>query len=314
MSNTFSINRNKAKYPVILLFGPTGVGKTEILIQEFASGYEVISADSMQVYRGLDIGTAKPDARERSAVAHHLIDIKEPFEQFQVGEFVRLADSCVQAVSSRGNIPILSGGTAFYFKHFLFGLPAAPKADYELRQSLQKELEREGLSRMCARLRQVDPESASRISSQDAYRILRALEVYESSGRPLSHYRMPEKIRDHLSPVIIGLRRSREELAARIDRRVRSMVSAGLCREVQQLLKQGASPAWPGMKGIGYREFFTYRDSGEQSLEVLVREIADHSKKYAKQQMTFFRSLPGVHWLHPDERTAIRALAPGRGR
>jgi len=312
VSNTFSINRNKVKHPVLLLFGPTGVGKTEILIQEFSSGYEVISADSMQVYRGLDIGTAKPDARERSAVPHHLIDIREPFEQFQVGDFVRLADSCMQAVTRRGNIPILSGGTAYYFKHFLFGLPGTPKADADLRRTLQAELEREGLPRMFERLKQRDPESARRISPEDAHRILRALEVYDSSGRPLSAYRIRENIREHIDPVTIGLWRDQKDLHARIDRRVRCMFAEGLYQELQQLLSQGASPSWPGMKGIGYREFFVFRDSGEQSLAMLAREIAENSKRYAKQQMTFFRNLPGVHWLHPDERKAIRSLAPGQ--
>lgn len=311
MWNTSSKNPINASWPVkvILLFGPTGVGKTEVLTRLFSRGCEVISADAFQVYRGLDIGTAKPSAGERTLLPHHLIDIKEPDEQFTVGEFVRLADEKTREIASRGRTPVLSGGTAYYFKHYLFGLPSAPPSSQAVRKQLRQEMRTQGSEALYRRLKEVDPQAAGSISPQDSYRIQRALEVYETSGKPLSSFSVPETVRAHLDPVIIGLYRDQQELHARIERRADQMMSTGLYGEVRKLMRSGAKANWPAMKGIGYREFFLFQDSGEYSLHSAARLIAGNTKKYAKQQMTFFRSLPDVQWVRPEEDHLISTLA-----
>lgn len=295
---------------MVLLFGPTGVGKTELLLSSFSCGYEVISADSMQVYRGLDIGTAKPGPEERRRIPHHLIDILEPYEQFNVGDFVRLADKLTAEIASRGHIPVISGGTAYYFKHFLFGLPGTGSPKPGVRKMLQRQLKERGLQHMYSLLEAGDPDTAQNVSPNDAYRILRALEVLHSSGTPLSRCRIPDTVRSHIDPVIIGLTRSRDELARRISSRAALMMQRGLYHEVRCLMRRGAAPDWPGMRGIGYREFFMLRETGELSLSSAEDLIARNSRKYARQQLTFFRSLPGVKWYHPDEASAVRSAVP----
>ena len=293
---------------VVVIFGPTAVGKTELLFRRFSRGCEVVSADSLQVYRGLDIGTAKPSPYQQSLLPHHCIDIREPYEQFTVGDFVRLADRLCNEITSRGNIPLISGGTAYYLKHFLYGLPGAPPGDAEVRSRLQEELRLNGLASLYRELELLDPESASRIAPADAYRITRALEVCRCSGRPLSSFRVPECVRDRLDPVVIGLTREPKELRRRIAQRVKMMMDQGLVREMQQLMRSGATSAWPAMKGIGYREFFLSRHSGEYSLRDTEQQVRAHTVRYAKQQMTFFRSISRTVWIHPDDDRSLSKL------
>lgn len=293
---------------VVVLFGPTAVGKTELLLRLFSRGYEVVSADSLQVYRGLDIGTAKPSPGERSKLPHHCIDIREPHEQFTVGDFVHLADSLCEEITARGRIPVVSGGTAYYLKHFLYGLPQTPPVDEQVRNALQEELAARGAEALYKELQIRDPKTASRTAMADTYRITRALEVCRSTGRTLSSFRMPESVRDHLDPVVIGLKREPDELRRRISQRVEAMMRQGLVQEVQHLMRQGAASSWPAMKGIGYREFFLLKYSGECSLKDITRQIDVHTARYAKQQMTFFRSLDETVWVHPDDDCKISAL------
>jgi len=283
---------------VVLLFGPTGVGKTELIRNLWGGDFEVISADSMQVYRGMDIGTAKPDPALREQVPHHLIDIRNPNEQFNLGDFIRLADEAVIDILKRGRLPVVSGGTAYYFKHFLYGLPEAPSSDPHIRAELAEKTEKEGLEPLRSMLRRVDPLSAERIDDNDAYRIQRALEVYMSSGRPLSSFKVPRETRVGLDTLIIGLTRPREELYRRIDRRVEEMFETGLRGEVESLRKAGYTSGDPGMKAIGYREFF------EGNQDPLPR-IQAASRRYAKRQLTFFRALPGTIWMNPDDREEV---------
>ena len=293
---------------LIFLFGPTGVGKTALLEQVFASGYEVVNADSKQIYRHLDIGSAKPEPAILQRIPHHLIDILEPWEPFSVGDFVKLADEACSHIQASGNIPIICGGTAYYFKHFYFGLPEAPKSDPQVR-SLVAELARvHGLDWCHQRLREVDPVSAEKIHPADAYRITRALEVYETAGRPLSSFTLPSVARNGLKPLIIGLHRERDELELRIEHRVASMFEQGLEQEFSHLLSIGAKADWPGMQGIGYREFFLTMERDDLSKDDIARHIVRNSRLYAKRQMTFFRSLPHVHWVHPDNLAVIRSL------
>ena len=224
---------------MVLLFGPTGVGKTAVLETLSPGTFEVVSADSMQVYRGMDIGTAKPAAELLHRLPHHLIDICDPSEQFHLGEFVRLADKAVKEILARGSVPIISGGTAYYFKHFLYGLPAVPPGDPDQRHEIEAEAKQVGNTEMLRRLAEVDPPSAARISENDRYRIVRALEVFRTAGRPLSSFPPPTTLRPGLKPLIIGLSRPREELYRRIDRRVEEMIRQGLAAEVEKLRTQG---------------------------------------------------------------------------
>lgn len=293
---------------LIFLFGPTGVGKTALLERLFASRFQVVNADSKQIYRHLDIGSAKPEPSLMRRIPHHLIDIKEPWESFSVGEFVRLADDACDKIRISGDIPVICGGTAYYFKHFYYGMPASPKSDPHIRAKIADLAKERGLAWCHAYLEQVDPVSARRIHPSDLYRITRALEVYQSSGKPLSSFTVPTQARDGMRPLIIGLRREREELDARIETRVAQMFDRGLEREIQALRTMGARPEWPGMQGIGYREFFMAEEHPGWDPAEIARQIVRNSRLYAKRQMTFFRSLPEVRWVHPDDLGTIGAM------
>lgn len=274
----------------------------------FASGYEVVNADSKQIYRHLDIGSAKPEPAILQRIPHHLIDIREPWEPFSVGDFVKLADEACAKIRAAGKIPIICGGTAYYFKHFYFGLPEAPKSDPQIRSQVAEIARIHGLAWCHQRLREIDPVSAEKIHPADAYRITRALEVYETAGRPLSSFTLPTVARNGMNPLIIGLHRERDELEQRIERRVAHMFDQGLEQEFSHLVDMGAKPDWPGMKGIGYREFFMANEHGGMAKDDIARHIVRNSRMYAKRQMTFFRSLPHVHWVHPDNLESIRSL------
>jgi len=281
---------------VVFLFGPTGVGKTALIEGMNPDRYEVISADSMQVYRGMDIGTAKPDPTLLSRLPHYLIDIRDPDEQFHLGSFLTLADAAAREISARGKLPVISGGTAYYFKHFLFGLPEAPPSDPDLRREIEAEHERVGCVILHERLGEVDPVSAERINPNDRYRIIRALEVYRCSGRPLSTFDPPKELRPGLEVKLIGLMRPREELYERINRRVEEMFALGLRDEVESLVARGYKTGDPGMKAIGYGEFLSAWERGEDDEATIMEAIQKNSRRYAKRQLTFFRSLPGVEW------------------
>ena len=271
---------------------------------------EVISADSMQVYRGMDIGTAKPSLKERSLLPHHLIDIRNPDEQFNAGDFVRLGDEACIEIAGRKKLPVISGGTGFYLKNFILGLPAAPPPDKEIRRSLKQELLEKGSGPLMQELAVVDPISAARIHINDEFRLLRALEVQRTCGRPLSSFEVPAAIsRPQYRFIIIGLSRPRQELYSRIDLRCSAMFRQGLAAEVNRLFEQGYTPQNPGLRAIGYREFFSeeadkpgkWRLSRDTAgVEVLV---ARNSRRYAKRQIVFFASIPGVQWIAagPDE-------------
>ncbi len=283
---------------VVLLFGPTGVGKTELLAR-LGDRIEVISADSVQVYRGLDIGSAKPGPEERRRIPHHLIDIRDPHEQFTVGDFVRLADEAVAKIRSRDRRPVVSGGTAYYLHAYLYGLAPAPPSDPHIREQLQERLTVEGLPALFARLRRVDPETAGRVGPNDHYRITRALEVYEQTGRPLSAFPRPTQPREGVHTVNLGLYRPRADLYERIDARVDCMIAAGLYGEVQHLVAVGYGAGSPGLRAIGYAEWFDEagRLVGPEHVDTVTRLIKRNCRRYAKRQITFFSRLPDVQWV-----------------
>ena len=223
-----TISNRTDRPKVVLLFGPTGVGKTEFLEKLFAGFAEVVSADALQVYRGMDIGTAKPPAETLARIPHHLIDILDVDEAFNVGDFCHRAELCVRDILSRGLTPVISGGTAYYMKTWLMGLPKTPPVDLMVRRNVQNRWKNRDNADIHRELQRIDPQSAGRIAQGDRYRMLRALEVFEQCSKPLSNYQIPEKPRDDVEVLSIGLRRSREDLVRRIEERVDSMLSGGL--------------------------------------------------------------------------------------
>lgn len=263
----------------------------------------------MQVYRGMDVGTAKPSASDRARLPHHLVDIVDPSRQFSAGDFVRRADELVVEIRSRGKVPVVSGGTGFYLKTFICGMPASPRSDPGVRRRLQ-DLEREkGIGRLHELLAARDPEAARRIPPGDRHRTLRALEVLETTGRSVYSFARPSTPRTDHEFLVIGLERPREELYRRIEARVDAMFSNGLVEEVKGLLAAGYGARDPGMRGIGYREFLAMRKGclGFREVRDLVK--AD-SRRYAKRQMTFLRAIPAVRWFDAREPAAARdALA-----
>jgi len=303
--------------PVLVLFGPTASGKTGILLKLFNSQSnlqaEVISADSMQVYRGMNIGTAKPSADERAKLPHHLIDIRDPSEQFNAGDFVRLADEACAEIASRGKLPVVSGGTGFYLKNFILGLSEAPPGDKIIREQLKRELSEKGAASLMEELASCDNVSANRIHINDEYRLLRALEVYRFCGKPLSSFEVnTDKNRPKFNFLIIGLSRPREELYRRINLRCADMFKQGLAAEVSSLFKSGYTPEDPGLRAIGYREFFVEAaQDGDfsadkqgkwrlsEDIEGVQTLVAQNSRRYAKRQITFFSGIPNVNWIEP---------------
>jgi tRNA dimethylallyltransferase len=301
--------------PVLVLFGPTASGKTNVLFRlfgpgtAFPCGAEIISADSMQVYRGMDIGTAKPSIEERERLPHHLIDILDPNEQFSVGDFVRLAGEAIADIARRGKLPVVSGGTGFYLKNLIQGLPEAPPSDAQIRATLKLELREKGATALISELARFDPVSAQKIHCNDEYRLLRALEVLRLTGRPLSSYASlgaaggEDRGGFQRRFLVIGLSRPREELYRRINERCAAMFAQGLPDEVKKLYDAGYTPHDPGLRAIGYREFFVQDDEDpgayrlSQDLDGLQALIAQNSRRYAKRQITFFASLPQAKWL-----------------
>jgi tRNA dimethylallyltransferase len=263
----------------------------------------VVSADSRQVYRGFDIGTAKPDAETLQQIPHHLIDISDGTESFDVGRFLSACDRLVPEIQERGAVAIISGGTAFYLQAYLLGLPDTPPSDATVRADLEDELGRDGLPALRAQLRAVDAFTEQRISANDGYRVLRALEVYRLAGRPLSSYPVPQTLRPGIKPLVVGLHREREELYRRINLRVAAMMTDGLPEEVAHLLASGYAGEEPGFRSIGYREFLTEAGKppwSREQLDTVATEIARNSRRYAKRQELFFRRLPLVHWVAAD--------------
>ena len=309
--------QNKA----VFLFGPTAVGKTRLLFDFFSGTGEVVNADSVQVYRHLDIGSAKATKDITDRIPHHLIDILDPWETYNVADFIRLGDQACNQIWQNGHLPVISGGTAFYFKHFMYGLSEAPQSDPETRHIVELFIRDQGLQKAHDYLKIVDPVSAERINVNDIYRISRAIEVYRTSGRPLSSFALPTEPRNNMQILSIGLMRDKENLRARIRERVDIMFDEGLIDEIAKLLDMGANPSWQSMQGIGYREFMDIlfdEDTQKQKrqLSSLSKEELDEIKEricmnsihYAKRQMTFFRSFSGVKWIDAEDTGKLRDL------
>ena len=295
----------KYKIPLIAVAGPTGVGKTAvgIFLAERLDG-EIVNFDSVQVYRYLDIGSAKPTPEERRRVPHHLVDFLEPSEAFNAAEFVARADEVIATLYARGKQPILVGGTGLYLKALLHGLFEVGDVSF-VREKLQARLQKEGLEALYAELKRVDPETATKVPPRDRVRILRALEVYYATGRPFSALAREHAFAPRRYPCLkIGLTLPREELYRRLDLRVEAMLRAGLLEEVKGLLKKGFSPELKPLQAIGYRQLIAYLQ-GEISYEEAVRLIKRDTRRYAKRQLTWFRADPEIRWFHPQEKEKI---------
>jgi tRNA dimethylallyltransferase len=296
---------------VLVLVGPTASGKTHLLAELSSAKPDrhgipplvVISADSMQAYRGLDIGTAKPGPDVTERLPHELIDICEPSEQYTAGDFARLADEACARAWGLGSLPVVSGGTGFYVRGFICGLPGGPAAEPAQRERVARDLAERGSAALRAELAALDPASAGRIHECDDYRLTRALEIVRSTGRPMADFAPPSAPRKGIDFLVLGLERPREELYARIDERVEAMFAAGLAEEVARLRAAGCGPDTPAMKAIGYREFFArefFGPAAQGSLDAVKAAVKLDTRRYAKRQMTYFRALPGIRWIGPD--------------
>jgi tRNA dimethylallyltransferase len=269
----------------------------------------------MQVYRGLDIGTAKPSQSEQNILPHHLIDIRDPDEQFTAGDFVRLARAAISQITNRGALPVVAGGTGFYISSLVNGLPEAPPADGSIRAALKAELAEKGADALHTELAAVDPQSAGRIHVNDTYRLLRALEVFRLTGSPLSAFKAQDaddRGKEQFDFTSVYLAMERETLYRRIEARARSMFQAGLAAEVAALAARGLTPDASGLHAIGYREFFEKNDAGRWVLrkneQAIFDDIVKNSRHYAKRQETWFRKVPALRRLETRQgKTALVA-------
>lgn len=296
--------------PILVLVGPTAVGKTGLAI-ELATQLngEIISADSMQVYKGLDIGTAKPTVDERRGVPHHMLDVVEPSDEFSVAEYQAMVENILTELAVKDKVPILTGGTGLYIRAVLQGfLLGAEGKDASLRAELYNTAEKQGNEVLHARLEEVDAPSAKRLHPNDLRRVVRALEVYETTGTPLSGHLAMQKERPPVHRGIkFGLMREREHLYQRIDARVDEMLVKGLVEEVQRLLRRGLAHDSTAMQALGYKELVGYLE-GHYSLEEAVYLLKRDTRRYAKRQLTWFRRDKAIKWISLDDHTSQEAV------
>jgi tRNA dimethylallyltransferase len=302
------------KPKVIVICGPTGVGKTAVGIQVAETlGGEIISADSMQIYRYMDIGTAKPTVDEQNRIFHHLIDIVDPDEDFDAVRFAKMAREKVLQLHHRDVLPVVVGGTGLYIKALLQGLFQSNPADPIIRERLMKEAAENGSSRLHDRLQQVDPDTAERLHPNDSYRIVRALETIESTGRSISDHHQDHGFADEpFQALKICLQMDRQKLYDRIDQRVDLMIEAGLVDEVQKLLGMGYTADLKSMQSIGYRHMVDVIE-GRLSRDEGVRTLKRDTRRYAKRQFTWFGADQEIHWYEPGQLNDIIRLMKGFG-
>jgi tRNA dimethylallyltransferase len=287
--------------PVVVLTGPTGTGKTEIalaLAREFP--IEIVSVDSAQVYRGLDIGSAKPSAEVRAQVPHHLIDLVDPGAGYSAGQFVRDAARAIEDIEARGRMPLLAGGTMLYLRALIGGLALLPQGNAEVRAGIDAEAARAGWPALHARLAAVDPAAAARIHPNDAQRIQRALEVHAVTGQPISELHSatasPLQRAFHLMALVPG---DRVRLHAVLERRFDRMMTAGLLEEVRALYARGdLTEAHAAIRAVGYRQLWAHL-AGSYSLETAVDRAVAATRQLAKRQMTWLRSMPNIRVFDP---------------
>lgn len=290
------------------IVGPTGAGKSALAVQVAERiGAEIVNADSRLLYRGMDIGTAKPSAEERRRIPHHLIDVRPPDHPLDVAEFARMAREAIGGIAARGRPVLVVGGSGLYLRVLRGGIFSGPKASAEIRDRLAATAESRGVEHLHEQLRALDPEAGARIGRKDLYRIVRAIEVLELTGEPISvHQRRHAFAGSGFDSITLGLAPERAPLYAAIDRRVDAMMAAGLVDEVRTLLEAGYSTDRAPLKTIGYRQIAAHL-AGALALDDAVALIKRDSRRLAKRQMTWFRAESDIVWLDPD-RAALQAL------
>jgi tRNA dimethylallyltransferase len=295
------------RLPLIVLLGATAVGKTALSLAlcERLRG-EVVSADSRQIYRGMDVGTAKASAAEQTAVPHHLLDLRRPDEPLTLAQYQALAYAAIDDIHRRGKVPFLVGGTALYVRAVVEGLriPEVPP-NPELRAELEELLAEHGRDALFARLQAVDPAGAAAVDPQNPRRVMRALEIFLTTGQ--SKVDLEGREPPPYAILLLGLQRARADLHARIAARVEQMLEEGLVDEVRRLLDAGYAPTLPAMTSLGYREISAYL-GGELSLEAAVERIAIETNRYVRHQETWFRRMPDVQWFDPDDETTPQRI------
>jgi tRNA dimethylallyltransferase len=296
----------EAKPKIIIIMGPTAVGKTELsldLASEF--GAEIISADSMQVYRHLDIGTSKPTREERQRVTHHLIDLVDPDGEFNAALFSRLASGIIGDLQGKKNIFVV-GGTGLYVRTLIGGIIGGPGPDDHRKKSIREKLEREDRETLYRSLGQRDPLAADRIHPHDRLRIIRALETVEMTGEPISERQSRHGFREcRYDCLKVGLFRDREELYSRINDRATEMIQAGLVEETEQIIRRGYSDIIKPLQSLGYRTIIQHI-SNKMSLAEALRTMQRDTRHYARRQMTWFRKESDILWFHPSDAGSLK--------
>ena len=290
------------KIPLIVVAGPTASGKTSLAIDiaKTLDG-EIVCADSMQIYKYMDIGTAKATKEEQAQCPHHLMDIVEPDCEFSVADYTELAHKTISDIVSRGKAPIMCGGTGLYIDSVVNDVEFGEfENDYTLRRELEELAKKEGSQRLIDMLSEFDPLSAKKLHPNNLKRIIRAIEFYKVSGIPISEHQHMTKLKEsRYNAVEFIIDRERYELYDRINRRVDIMMDEGLTDEVKTLMDRGYSPELNSMQGIGYKELIAYFN-GKSTLDEAVDAIKQNSRRYAKRQLTWFRRNENIHWLSPD--------------
>jgi len=300
---------------IIILAGPTAIGKTELsLAMAHDIGCEIVSMDSMQIYKYMDIGTAKPTRAERALVPHHLVDHVDPDEDYSVARFIEEANKAVSAILDRGNVPLFVGGTGLFMKGFVEGVFAICPIPEDVRSKVRVEIAAKGNARAHARLQEVDPESAARIHVNDSQRLARGLEVFDASGTPWSTH-LNQQVRKEPAYEFhkIGLSRPREELYERINLRVDIMVDLGILAETEGLLTMGYGENLNSMQSIGYRHMLNYINKvwrWDEAIELLARD----TRRYAKRQFTWFNKDHDIRWFDPDDIKSVLSFIQGKIR
>ncbi|MFH1152574.1 MAG: tRNA (adenosine(37)-N6)-dimethylallyltransferase MiaA [Pseudomonadota bacterium] len=290
------------KPKILVICGPTGIGKTGFAIR-LAKRFngEIVGADSMQLYRFMDIGTAKPDARELAEARHHLVGVIDPDQDFDAARYAGMADDAIAGINSRNKVAIVAGGTGFYIKALLHGLFRGRSAEPGIIERLEKQGLEKGPLYLHALLQERDPETAARLHPNDMFRVVRALEVLESTGKCISCFHQDHQFaQSRYTALKLGLTLDRDVLYARIDHRVDLMIQQGLIDEVKRLVAMGYSCDLKSMQSIGYRHVCDFLNKGVSWTETLCLLKRD-TRRYAKRQFTWFRKEDGIHWIRPDE-------------
>lgn len=297
--------------PVIVLVGPTASGKTGLSIElaKLING-SIVSADSMQIYKHMDIGTAKPDAIERSGIRHYMIDEVNPDENFSVAKYREMALKYISQIIEGKGRPIVVGGTGLYINSLLYNINFSETiCDDELREALKAEANEKGNRYLYDKLLAVDPEAAGKIHENDVKRVIRAIEVFTHTNMPISQHAQLSRLEPPpFHYIVYGLKWDRSKLYERIDKRVDNMLQSGLVDEVKRLMEMGYDKGTTAMQGIGYKEIANYLN-GLSSLEETIYILKRDTRHYAKRQLTWFRRLEGIQWLDVDENTNLKQLA-----